>query len=75
MCGWTDVLLVVDGGSWSDGSVMLGLSSVKSCVGRAGIIGTQVGDMGKTGCSIGAHLHVRVRLNGLDRNPMDVIAK
>ena len=37
--------------------------------------GTQVGDMGKTGCSTGSHLHVRVRLNGLDRNPMNVIAK
>jgi hypothetical protein len=37
--------------------------------------GTQVGDMGKTGCSTGSHLHFRVRLNGLDRNPMDVIAK
>jgi murein DD-endopeptidase MepM/ murein hydrolase activator NlpD len=37
--------------------------------------GTQVGDMGKTGCSTGSHLHFRVRLNGLDRNPFDVISK
>jgi murein DD-endopeptidase MepM/ murein hydrolase activator NlpD len=35
--------------------------------------GQEVAKMGSTGCSTGAHLHFRVRLNGLDRNPFDVI--
>ena len=37
--------------------------------------GSQVADMGSTGCSTGSHLHFRIRLNGLDRNPYDVIRK
>jgi murein DD-endopeptidase MepM/ murein hydrolase activator NlpD len=37
--------------------------------------GQQVARMGSTGCSTGPHLHFRVRLNGLDRNPFDVIGK
>lgn len=37
--------------------------------------GQEVARMGSTGCSTGSHLHFRVRLNGLDRNPFDVIQK
>ncbi len=44
-------------------------------VGERIAAGQQLADMGSTGCSSGSHLHFRVRLNGRDINPLDVISK
>lgn len=48
-------------------------SSFTTTSGAAVPNGQQVGRMGSTGCSTGSHLHFRVRLGGVDRNPFDVI--
>jgi len=41
--------------------------------GQQVVAGEQIARMGSTGCSTGPHLHFRVRYNGQDRNPYDVI--
>jgi murein DD-endopeptidase MepM/ murein hydrolase activator NlpD len=50
-------------------------SSFTARTGQQVTQGQQLARMGSTGCSTGPHLHFRVRLNGLDRNPFDVIGK
>lgn len=49
------------------------LSGFTTAAGAQVANGHSVGRMGSTGCSTGSHLHFRVRRNGLDRNPLDVI--
>lgn len=41
--------------------------------GQRVVAGSQVAAMGSTGCSTGPHLHLRVRLGGVDRDPFDVL--
>lgn len=49
------------------------VSSFNVATGQQVRAGQQIAGMGSTGCSTGDHLHLRVRQNGLDINPLTIL--